>query len=117
MDAIELINQCRDIGAVLIVENNKLRVRTPQPLPDNLRVELKEHKLQVIMCLKAARLSVCGNPFTPHETHEFPWECDPNSCYCYREYGYPRLCRGVPCRWVFPNQNLHIDNSEGNKIK
>ena len=117
MDAIELINQCRDIGAVLIVENNKLRVRTPQPLPDNLRVELKEHKLQVIMCLKAARLSVCGNPFTPHETHEFPWECDPNSCYCYREYGYPRLCRGVPCRWVFPNQNHHIDNSEGNKIK
>ena len=31
MDAIELINQCRDIGAVLIVENGKLRVRTPQP--------------------------------------------------------------------------------------
>jgi len=43
----------------------------------------------------------CNNPFTPHYTHEFPWECDPDSCLCYRNYGYPYLCKGVPCRWVW----------------
>jgi hypothetical protein len=45
----------------------------------------------------------CHNPFTPHSEHEFPWECDPNSCYCYRMFGYPRLCQGVPCRWIWPD--------------
>ena len=44
----------------------------------------------------------CRNPFTPHSSHEFPWECDPGSCLCYKNYGYPHLCRGVPCRWIWP---------------
>ncbi len=104
MDAIELIAQCHSLGAKLIIENGALRVMAPKPLPDSLRAQLREHKLQVIMCLNASRPSVCSNPFTLHETHEHPWECDPNSCYCYQEFGYPRLCQGAPCRWVFPTQ-------------
>jgi hypothetical protein len=105
MDAIELIVECHSLGARFNVENGVLHVMAPKQLPDNLRAELRAHKQQVIMCLNAARPSACSNPFTPHETHEYPWECDPNTCYCYRVYGYPRYCQGVPCRWVWPSKN------------
>ena len=102
MDVIELINRCRAMGAVLTVEDDSLWVVAPVKLPDDLRTALRESKTQVILCLRLKEKSECHNPLTPHDTHEFPWECDPNTCYCYREYGEPRYCQGVPCRWVWP---------------
>jgi hypothetical protein len=116
MDVIELINRCRSLGAVLKVEEDSLLVRAPAKLPDDLRVAIKENKTQVILCLRLSVKTECHNPLTPHETHEYPWECDPNSCYCYRVYGYPHMCPGVPCRWVFPDKNkINGINSNGGK--
>lgn len=113
MDIIDLIARCRSMGAVLSVEDESLRVVAPFPLPDDLRSAIRAHKTQVMLCLRSSQKSSCGNPFTPHETHEYPWECDPNTCFCYRDFGYPRLCEGVPCRWVWP-QGIPI-NGEENK--
>lgn len=110
MDTIDLIARCRSMGAVLSIEDESLLVVAPSRLPDDLRSAIREHKAQVMLCLKASRNSLCGNPFTPHETHEHPWECDPNTCHCYHVYGYPRLCEGVPCRWVWP-QGVPIDEN------
>lgn len=102
MDIIDLITRCRSMGAEFSVEDESLRVVAPIPLPDDLRSAIRVNKTQLMVYLRLSQKSSCGNPFTPHATHEFPWECDPNSCHCYREFGYPRLCEGVPCRWVWP---------------
>jgi len=110
VDIIDLVARCRSMGAVLSIENESLRIVAPSPLPDDLRSAIRAHKTQVMLYLRLFPKSLCGNPFTPHETHEYPWECDPNTCYCYREFGYPRLCEGVPCRWVWPQ-----GRGEGNK--
>lgn len=102
MDAIDVIARCRVLGAVLTVERDTLKIRAPKPLPDDLREAVRDNKPQVILCLRSSQRSACSNPNTPHDTHDLPWECDPNSCYCWRVYGEPRICQGVPCRWTFP---------------
>ena len=104
MDAIEVIAQCRSLGAVLVSEGDNLRVRAAAPLPDYLRELLRVNKTQVGLVLKLCQRSVCSNPLTPHSTHEHPWECDPNSCTCFRLFGKVFWCQGVPCRWVWPRQ-------------
>ena len=108
MDAIDLIARCRSMGTELSVEDDSILVVGPAPLPDELRAALRANKIQVMLCLRSSLKSICGNPLTPHETHEHPWECDPNTCHCYREFGTSRFCEGVPCRWVWP-QDASID--------
>ena len=104
MDAVEVITQCRSLGAVLVLEGDNLRVRAAAPLPDYLRELLRVNKAQVGLVLKLCQSSVCSNFLTPHSTHEHPWECDPNSCTCFRLFGKVFWCHGVPCRWVWPPQ-------------
>ena len=103
MDAVEVIAQCRSLGAVLVPEGDTLRVRAATPLPDYLRELLRVNKTQVGLVLKLCQSTVCSNPLTPHTRHERSWECDPDSCYCWRTFLYPRICQGVPCRWVWPD--------------
>jgi len=103
MDAVEVIARCRALGAVLVVDGDALRVRAPAPLPDYLRESLRTNKTQLVLVLKVCQRSTCSNPLTPHSAHELPWECDPDSCYCWRTFLYPRICQGAPCRWVWPD--------------
>jgi hypothetical protein len=48
MDAIELITLCRGLGATLIPNKDKLRIRSPQPLPADIMAALRQEKMQVI---------------------------------------------------------------------
>jgi hypothetical protein len=108
MDAVEVIAQCRSLGAVLVSEGDTLRVTAPEPLPDYLRELLRVNKTQVGLVLQLCQRSVCANPLTPHSTHEHPWECDPNSCTCFRLFGKVFWCPGAPCRWVWPAQSSSL---------
>lgn len=57
-----MIARCRNMGAVLSIDDESLRVVAPAPLPDDLRFALKMNKAQVILCLKASQKSLCSNP-------------------------------------------------------
>jgi hypothetical protein len=111
MDAIDLIAQCRSMGAVLSVEGDSLLVTTPLPLNEDLRAAIRANKHDLLILVRLSQISGCSNPITAHEAHEYPWECDPNSCLCFRDYGYPRFCQGAPCRWVWPDGYLEKDNN------
>jgi hypothetical protein len=107
----ELIETVRRKGIELMVEGEKLRFYPQSAITPEMLDILRQNKQQIIVYLirqQGGLVSLynnppeCHNPFTPHSAHELPWECDPNTCHCYQVYGYPRLCQGVPCRWVWP---------------
>ena len=111
MYVIDLIEQIRQSGIELKVEGTKLRFYPQSAMTPHLLAILRDYKQQVMVYLirelgAPADLYYnppsCHNSFTPHASHEYPWECDPHSCYCFHQYGYPRLCQGVPCRWIWP---------------
>ena len=97
----ELIAMARDLGAEFELIGDRIKVIAPMPLPDDLMRDLRHRRDEVAGAL-SDRL-VCLNPLTPHASHEFYWECDPDQCYCYRQFGRPMLCQGIPCRWIWPD--------------
>jgi hypothetical protein len=52
MDTLELITLCRGMGAVLIPMNDKLKIKAPQPLPENILTALSQEKPRVIAELR-----------------------------------------------------------------
>jgi hypothetical protein len=104
MDALDLIARCRQHGAVIELDGDGFVLSASRPLPDELRAALRASRDQVLLCLRAARRGQCTNTVTPHAEHHYEWECDPNSCGCFREFGYPRWCSGMPCRWIWPRK-------------
>ena len=48
-DVAALLAQCRGLGAIFIPMGDRLRVRAPDPLPENLIVALREVKPQVLV--------------------------------------------------------------------
>jgi hypothetical protein len=111
MDVVELVSRCRALGAVFVIEGDRFKVNAPAPLPDDLRDALRAERTRVLVCLRLCQPGGCANPFTEHRLHEFPWECDPDACLCQREWGRPELCRGVPCRWIWPD----VSSTEGDR--
>jgi len=60
MDAARLIDEVKRHGGSLQLNGDKIRVSAPEPLPDNLRQELKARKPEVINFLKAGpRVNPC----------------------------------------------------------
>lgn len=56
MTAVHLIERARRAGLELIPRGaNRLRVRGPDPLPDDLLEDLRVHKLEVLEALEAER--------------------------------------------------------------
>lgn len=111
MYVVTLIEQIRQRGVELKVEGSKLRYYPQSAMTPELLALIRDYKQQVMVYLiyEQGESTVlcnnppyCHNPFTPHASHEFPWECDPNACHCYHKYGYPRFCSGAPCRWIWP---------------
>ena len=52
MNALEIIEMLREFNAEVYVEDSKLRVRgAGEPLPDFLRDELREHKVEGMVAL------------------------------------------------------------------
>lgn len=85
-------------GVRVWAEGDRLRY-LPREAPLGVVEALRQHKPELLMLL---RRRGCGNRLTLHEDHEHHWECDPNECYCWYQWQEPRLCPGVPCRWVWP---------------
>jgi hypothetical protein len=52
MDVLTLIEKCRELGATFIPLDGRFRVQAPQPLPDNIIVELKEAKPRIMAELR-----------------------------------------------------------------
>ncbi len=102
MNAEAIAQRARELGVTLTVAGDRIRYAPKSATPPDFVDALREHKAEVLQVLRD-REKHCRNSLTPHAGHEYPWECDPNTCYCYREFGYPRMCQGVPCRWVWPN--------------
>ena len=111
MYVVDLIDNLRRQGIQLRIENGKLCFHPKSAVTPEMLETLRQHKQQVLVYLiheqggvesLYANPPTCHNPFTPHSSHEYTWECDPNSCHCYQRFGYPRYCQGVPCRWIWP---------------
>ena len=113
MNISALSNELFQKGIMVRLEGERLSLYPSGAITDDLRDAIKIFKPEIIGYL--TKLSTCtdlpmylnppgcNNPHTPHTNHENPWECDPDSCYCYKDFGYPRLCQGMPCRWIWPN--------------
>ncbi len=67
-DAQKLLFRCEQLGAELIpTEYGTLKIRSPKPLPDSLREELRRYKPEVLRLLTRPYLTPTGElriPFT-----------------------------------------------------
>lgn len=131
MFVTQLIDSLKQDGIQLKIEGGKLYFHPKSAMTPDMLHKLRQNKQQILVYLiheqcDPASLFInppgCHNPFTPHSNHEFPWECDPNSCHCYQYFGYPRYCQGVPCRWIWPRNviNSIVDKdgeANGDKAK
>jgi TubC N-terminal docking domain len=52
--ALDLLRQVAETGGTVRLEGDMLRLSVPQPLPDELRTRLREHKAEVVALLSAA---------------------------------------------------------------
>lgn len=113
MNAQDVLEQANRRGIELRVVRDCIRYRPKSKAPAEFVEALRQHKAEIMTYLsqrqKEAKPSpgldpaLCRNPLPPHSAHEYPWECDPNTCLCYRQWQYPRLCQCMPCRWVWPD--------------
>ena len=101
MNITEMLEQVRVRGGSVELVNESLVLDIPSDFPDSLIDQLRVSKPAIMELL--SRAEKCLNDRTPHERHEHYWECDVASCYCWVTSGYPRMCQGVPCRWVWPD--------------
>ena len=101
MDAGKVLEQARTLGITLTRTGDRIRYAPKSKTPHDFVEQLRRHKTEVLDLL--SRAADCRNPHTLHATHAFPWECDPDSCYCFQEFGHPHLCEGVACRWIWPD--------------
>jgi len=106
VDTSTILQILRQKGVTVVVEGDRLRFSPKEAVTPELLSALKELKSEIIASLTCSALAGpgCQNTFTPHDAHKLPWECDPYVCDCYRLFGYPRWCQGVPCRWVWPQE-------------
>lgn len=111
MYVTDLINDLKQNDIQLRIENGKLCFHPKSGVTPDILEVLRQYKQQILVYLIRQQGGaeplyinppICHNPFTPHASHGNPWECDPDSCYCYQHFGYPRFCKGVPCRWIWP---------------
>ena len=52
--AIDLLREVSDAGGTVRLEGDTLRLLAPEPLPDDLRARLREHKAEIVALLSAA---------------------------------------------------------------
>lgn len=53
MNALDVIRQVQTHGGQLVLADGSLRVRAPEPLPDDVMAALAEHKASVMVALGA----------------------------------------------------------------
>ena len=52
--AIDLLREVSDAGGTVRLEGDMLRLSAPEPLPDDLRARLRQHKAEIVALLSAA---------------------------------------------------------------
>ena len=52
--AIDLLREVSDAGGTVRLEGDMLRLSAPEPLPDELRARLRQHKAEIVALLSAA---------------------------------------------------------------
>ena len=104
--SIELIREVVGRGGQFVFAHGQMIVHSPEGITEELLTLIKGHREQIEIEVERAGIAVyCTNLLTSHSTHELPWECNPETCPCYRIFRYPRFCEGVKCRWVWPERN------------
>jgi hypothetical protein len=113
MELSTLRNEIFQRGIIVKLDGGRLCLYPSSAITEVLLNIIKDNKPEIVRYLTELSPVTglplylnppeCHNPFTPHATHELPWECNPYSCYCFKEFGYPRLCQGAPCRWIWPD--------------
>ena len=101
MSAEAVIQQAKVLGITLTLYGNTIRYQPKSAASTGFVDELRKHKAELMALLVGQPM--CSNSLTSHERHQLPWECDPTSCTCYRNFGWPFWCGGAPCRWVWPD--------------
>jgi predicted RNA-binding Zn-ribbon protein involved in translation (DUF1610 family) len=102
-DAQTLLARCRELGAKLTsAPDDKLKVRAPVPLPEELQAELKQRKAEVLALLTEPSLfpcPACDGPVRLDPPDEnLPtriWTCP--SCGAW---GATRAAAAFPVVWV-----------------
>jgi len=69
MRAMEIIRQVYALDGKLTLEDGKLKVQAPAPLPDGLRQALREHKPSVMVALGAPLDVVVADVLTELRPH------------------------------------------------
>ena len=52
--ALDLLRQVTETGGTVRLEGDMLRLAAPEPLPDELRARLHQHKAEIVALLSAA---------------------------------------------------------------
>ena len=52
MNVLALLERCRELGATLTTVDDRVKVRAPEPLPDDVIAALKEAKPQLLVELR-----------------------------------------------------------------
>ena len=52
--ALDLLRQVTETGGTVRLEGDMLRLSAPEPLPDELRARLRQHKAEIVALLSAA---------------------------------------------------------------
>lgn len=103
-DVQTLVNRCYALGAEFLPQpDGKLKVRAPAPLPEPLRVALKQHKAEVLALLRECPSWSCPackgvvrlEPFREEEAPTRFWTC--TNC---STWGATREGATFPTVWV-----------------
>lgn len=108
MSVEDVIQKANELGVTLSVSDIRIQYSPKSAAPPEFVELLRENKADLIRLL--VQQGECFNPLTSHERHEHKWECNPYSCMCYRQFGFPRFCEGAPCRWIWPDG---VPNTDG----
>ena len=108
MDIQGLLMRAERAGLRLWAENNTLQVQGKRTAEsETILAELGE-RWRLVLMVMANRDAGCPSELTAHTAHEYSWECDPDTCYCYGvSDGTPKWCRDVPCRWVWGDNHTY----------
>ena len=52
--ALDLLREVSEAGGTVRLEGDMLRLSAPEPLPDELRARLRQHKAEIVALLSAA---------------------------------------------------------------
>ena len=75
--AIDLLREVSEAGGTVRLEGDMLRLSAPEPLPDELRARLRQHKAEIVALLSAAEPANDARAEVPPQTTRSPGPAAP----------------------------------------